>query len=210
MLFACGSAFLGLTLGRVDFGPRAFRAGGYLGEWIGGFMAEYLSRTGSVIVILALMVAAVILATQFSFGRLFAALFAALQGLADRGVDAFRLWREERRKARQRREVLVKYGKKDTVAESEERQEDRQDRPAGRGPGGARARRRRAWRDEDEPPVSRTPPVVQKKGVRTPVSAPLPLPEPERVERRLGALLAAAGVAARSHRRPSARSTSAS
>ena len=38
MLFACGSAFLGLTLGRVDFGPRAFRAGGYLGEWLGGFM----------------------------------------------------------------------------------------------------------------------------------------------------------------------------
>ena len=77
MLFACGSAFLGLTLGRVDFGPRAFRAGGYLGEWLGGFMSEYLSRTGSVIVILALMVAAVILATQFSFGRLFSAIFAA-------------------------------------------------------------------------------------------------------------------------------------
>ena len=76
MLFACGSAFLGLTLGRVDFGPRAFRAGGYLGEWLGGFMSEYLSRTGSVIVILALMVAAVILATQFSFGRLFSAIFA--------------------------------------------------------------------------------------------------------------------------------------
>ena len=57
MLFACSSAFLGLTLGRVDFGPRAFRAGGYLGEWLGGFMSDYLSRTGSVIVILALIVA---------------------------------------------------------------------------------------------------------------------------------------------------------
>ena len=78
MLFACGSAFLSLTLGRVDFGPRAFRAGGYLGEWLGGFMSEYLSRTGSVIVILALMVAAVILATQFSFGRLFSAIFAGV------------------------------------------------------------------------------------------------------------------------------------
>ena len=51
MLFACSAAFLGLTLGRVEFGPRAFRAGGYLGEWLGGFMADYLSRTGSVIVI---------------------------------------------------------------------------------------------------------------------------------------------------------------
>ncbi len=35
--------------------------------------------------------------------------------------------------------------------------------------------------------MARTPPVVQKKSARTPVSAPLPLPEPERVERRLGA-----------------------
>ncbi len=78
MLFACGSAFLSLTLGRVDFGPRPFRAGGYLGEWLGGFMSDYLSRTGSVIVILALIVAAVILATQFSFGRLFSAIFAGL------------------------------------------------------------------------------------------------------------------------------------
>ena len=76
LLLACSSAFLSLTLGRVDFGPRAFRAGGYLGEWLGGFMSEYLSRTGSVIVILTLMVAAVILATQFSFGRLFSAIFA--------------------------------------------------------------------------------------------------------------------------------------
>ena len=185
MLFACSSAFLGLTLGRVDFGPRAFRAGGYLGEWIGGFMAEYLSRTGSVIVILALMVAAVILATQFSFGRLFAALFAALQAITGRGVDAFRSWREERRKARQRREVLVKYGKKDTVAESKsDKKTVKIDRPAE-----PTARDRVAARvaEDDDPPVSRTPPVVQKKSARMPVSAPLPLPEPERVERRLGA-----------------------
>ena len=34
-------------------------------------MSDYLSRTGSLIVIMALIVAAVILATQFSFGRLF-------------------------------------------------------------------------------------------------------------------------------------------
>ena len=42
MLFGCSSALLHLTVGRVDFGPRAFRAGGYLGEWLGGFMSEYL------------------------------------------------------------------------------------------------------------------------------------------------------------------------
>jgi S-DNA-T family DNA segregation ATPase FtsK/SpoIIIE len=186
MLFACGSAFLGLTLGRVDFGPRPFRAGGYLGEWLGGVMADYLSRTGSVIVILALIVAAVILATQFSFGRLFGAIFAALGGLGAQGVAAFAQWRDQRRKARARRDVLVKYGKKDApvVATVETRKTARIDRPA------AAALDKVAPRDQDIPvaPVARAaPPVVQKKPVtRTPVAPTLPLPEPERVERRLG------------------------
>ncbi len=132
MLFACGSAFLGLTLGRVDFGPRAFRAGGYLGEWLGGFMSEYLSRTGSVIVILALMVAAVILATQFSFGRLFSVIFSGLSGVGSpRAAEAFALWREERRKAKQRREVMVKYGKQDAaVAAKADKKAPKIEKPA--------------------------------------------------------------------------------
>jgi S-DNA-T family DNA segregation ATPase FtsK/SpoIIIE len=183
MLVACGSAFLGLTIGSVDFGPRAYRAGGYLGEWIGGFMAEYLSRTGSVIVILALMVAAVILATQFSFGRLFSALFVVAQGLAAQGGDAFRAWREERRKAKQRREVLVKYGKKDTAGDAPkiDKKPAKVERPV------EPAREKVAARVvDDEPPVARTPPVLQKKAAKTPMAPSLPLPEPERVERRLG------------------------
>ena len=192
MLFACGAAFLSLTLGRVDLGPRAFRAGGYLGEWLGGFMSDYLSRTGSVIVILALIVAAVILATQFSFGRLFSAIFAALRRITSQGLDAFRQWSEERRKARARREVLVKYGKKETpppvVAAPEARKTAKIDpfdsRPANlvRRPlaqGGAAP----APAPDERP----TPPVVQKKAAaRLPVAPPLPLPEPERVERKLG------------------------
>ncbi|MBY0494146.1 MAG: DNA translocase FtsK [Cyanobacteria bacterium] len=190
MLFACGSAFLGLTLGRVDFGPRAFRAGGYLGEWLGGFMSEYLSRTGSVIVILALMVAAVILATQFSFGRLFSAIFAGLGGVWSQGIAAFKQWREERRKAQQRREVMVKYGKKDTpaVIAKPEKKTAKIEKPE-RIEVPVAAREKTASRREDPmpAPAAAAPPVVQKKAVaRTPVSAPLPLPEPERVERRLG------------------------
>ncbi len=191
MLFACSSALLGVTLGRVDFGPRAFRAGGYLGEWLGGFMSEYLSRTGSVIVLLALMVAAVILATQFSFGRLFSAIFALLRGVTAQGLEAFTLWREERRKAKARREVLVKYGKKDdpVVAKSESKRTAKVDKPVEPvvpkpEPMVARGRAMR----EDAPVADRTaPPVVQKKPVtKTPMAPPLPLPEPERVERRLG------------------------
>ena len=194
MLFACGSAFLGLTLGRVDFGPRAFRAGGYLGEWLGGFMSEYLSRTGSVIVILALIVAAVILATQFSFGRLFSVIFAGLSGVADQGTEAFTLWREERRKAKQRREVMVKYGKQEAaVAAKADKKTAKIDTPAEVAPAkpsGLFNRAKAAPPRTDEPapaPTAAAAPVVQKRPAsRTPVSAPLPLPEPERVERRLG------------------------
>ena len=191
MLLSCGSAFLGLTLGRVDFGPRPFRAGGYLGEWLGGFMAEYLSRTGSVIVILALMVAAVIISTQVSFGRVFSALFTAMQGLGSQGVESLRLWHEERRKAKQRREVLVKYGKKDSdsaaKADKVEKKPARVERPEAV----SAARERIAARDlDDEEPVAtamRTPPVVKKATPKTPMATSLPLPEPDRtVERRLG------------------------
>ena len=187
MLFSCTAAFLGLTLGRVEFGPRPFRAGGYLGEWLGGFMSDYLSRTGSIIVLLALMVAAVILATQFSFGRLFSAIFAVLRGAGSRGLEAFRLWREERRKARARREVLVKYGKKEApvVAKGEPKKTARIERPE------PAAREKTEPFEEELPramPLARAaPPVVQKKPItKTPIAPPLPLPEPERVERKLG------------------------
>ena len=191
MLLSCGSAFLGLTLGRVEFGPRPFRAGGYIGEWLGGFMAEYLSRTGSVIVILALIVAAVIISTQVSFGRLFSALFAAIQGLGSQGVASFRLWREERRKAKQRREVLVKHGKTDSaVAAKADKLEKKPDR-VGRPDPSTAVRERVVERDmEDDEPVAaavRMPPVVKKAPAKTPMATSLPLPEPDRnVERRLG------------------------
>jgi S-DNA-T family DNA segregation ATPase FtsK/SpoIIIE len=186
MLFACSSAFLGLTIGRVDFGPRAFRAGGYLGEWLGGFMSEYLSRTGSIIVIMALIVAAVILATQFSFGRLFSAIFAVMSSIGAQGTTAFRQWREERRKARQRREVMVKYGKKEApVVATPEKKTAKIERPQ---PIAAREKSAPARISEPAPSYAAAPaPVVQKKAVaKTPVASPLPLPEPERVERRLG------------------------
>jgi DNA segregation ATPase FtsK/SpoIIIE, S-DNA-T family len=190
MLFSCSSAFLHLTIGRVDFGPRAFRAGGYLGEWIGGFMSEYLSRTGSVIVILTLIVVAVILATQFSFGRLFSAIFAGIQGVTAQGAEAFAEWREERRKARQRREVMVKYGKKDaSIVAKQDKKPLKNEPPEKAAP--AVARQRAVERDEDDEPApvraAAPPPVVQKKPVnKTPMTPSLPLPEPERVERRLG------------------------
>jgi S-DNA-T family DNA segregation ATPase FtsK/SpoIIIE len=112
LLFACVSAFLGLVIGTVEMSGKAFRAGGYAGEWLAAHLSEYLNRTGSVIVILTLMFLAVILSTQFSFGRFFGALFVLGDETSARALDAFRKWRDDRRKERQRREVIAKHVKK--------------------------------------------------------------------------------------------------
>jgi len=52
LLFGCVSSLLSLSFGSVDVDGKPFRAGGYLGEWLASWMAEYLNRTGSIIVIL--------------------------------------------------------------------------------------------------------------------------------------------------------------
>lgn len=108
LLFACISAFLSLAFGTLEISGKAFRAGGYTGEFLAGQMADYLNRTGSLIVILTLMFLAVILATQFSFGRFFAAVIGAVRASATRAVDSMHEWREERRREKQRREVIAK------------------------------------------------------------------------------------------------------
>ena len=72
LLFACLSALLSLVFNTLDVSGRSFRAGGYGGEWLAQLLSEYLNRTGSAIVILTLMVLAIIMSSQLSFGRLFA------------------------------------------------------------------------------------------------------------------------------------------
>ena len=191
LLFACASAFLSVALGRVDVGPRAFRAGGYVGEWLGGLMSEYLNRTGSVIVLLALIAGAVILATQFSFGALFAMLFAGIGRAARAG---------------RRRRPRVARGAPQGQAAPRGDGEARQDRGAGAREGRAKAagaerpapitpkpppsrREGRATRTTTSRARAPTPPVVQKKAPpRLPSTQPLPLPEPDRspAERRMG------------------------
>ena len=112
LFFACVSAFLGLVLGTVEVAGKAFRAGGYAGDWLAAEMSEYLNRTGSVIVILALMFLAIIMSTQFSFGRFFSALFGGMRSGIVAAVDGVHRWREDKRKEKQRREVIAKHTKK--------------------------------------------------------------------------------------------------
>src|SRR6185503_20185610 len=66
----------------------------------------------SVIVVLTVMLLAVILSTQFSFGRFFGSMARSAFGSLTRGVVTLRERREEKRREQQRREVIAKHTKK--------------------------------------------------------------------------------------------------
>jgi DNA segregation ATPase FtsK/SpoIIIE, S-DNA-T family len=188
LLLACTSAFLSLMLGSVDVGRQSFRAGGYLGEFVAGQFAAYFSRTGSAIVILALLFVAIILSTQFSFGRFFSAIFGMVANAARALWGGMRHWVEERRRAKQRREVIAKHVKKGTSPELVKSAVERSRPDAAAMRTKMTPKASVADDDDDEEaeddsapatPARRvTPPVVQKRP-RGPVAPPLPLPEPE-------------------------------
>ena len=115
LLFACISALLSLTFGSLEVSGKPFRAGGYAGDWLAEELSGYLNRTGSVVVMLTLIVLAIIMSTQFSFGRFFGAIVAAIGGGSARALTSFREWRDDRRREKQRREVIAKHTKNGTV-----------------------------------------------------------------------------------------------
>src|SRR5207302_9793973 len=84
LLFGCISAFVSLIFGTLEVSGKPFRAGGYAGEFLAKELSDYLNRTGSLIAILTLMFFAIIISTQFSFGRFFAVLIAAVKSVAIR------------------------------------------------------------------------------------------------------------------------------
>ena len=111
LLFGCSSAFLSLVFGSTEGAGKSFHAGGSIGRAFGLFMSDYLNRTGSLIVLLTMMMLAVILSTQFSFGRMFASATANSQNLSARGIGWLRAWIERKRKDMARREVIAKHAK---------------------------------------------------------------------------------------------------
>jgi S-DNA-T family DNA segregation ATPase FtsK/SpoIIIE len=112
LLVGCSTAFLSLVFGSTDVAGKTFDAGGSIGGWLGAWFADYLNRTGSLIVILTLMMLSIILSTQFSFGRMFANASQGSRDLSARSVGFVRGWLEDRRKQQQRREVVAKHTKK--------------------------------------------------------------------------------------------------
>ena len=158
LLVACSSALLSLAFGSADVSGKTFHAGGSLGSALGALLSEYLNRTGSIIVILTLIVLAVILSTHFSFGTLFASASQGPRDLSARSVGALRAWWEDRRKRRQRREARAGQPKKVVPARAVHAGDDETvAEPAAR--------------------PAAAPPVVARK--RAPATPNLPLPELE-------------------------------
>ena len=109
LLFACVSSFLSLAFGTLRVANREIPAGGWLGKWLASFLAEYLNKTGSIILILTLLFLSIVLSTQFSFGRLFRALFQLARDRVAAMLENRRARQEETRRERQRQEVLKKH-----------------------------------------------------------------------------------------------------
>ena len=109
LLFSSAAAFLSLAFGAADARSKDFQPGGLVGDRLAAVLSGYLNRTGSIIFILTLLFLAVILATQFSFGRLFGALFQLAHDRWTAMRAAARERREEKRREKQRQEVLKKH-----------------------------------------------------------------------------------------------------
>jgi S-DNA-T family DNA segregation ATPase FtsK/SpoIIIE len=184
LLLACISTFLSLVIGTL--GSSGFRTGGYLGEWLAAVLSEYLNRTGSVIIVLTLILLGIILSTQFSFGRFFTAVVTSLRESGGRSLASFREWREERRRERQRREVIAKHTRKGALPPAI-------GAVATAGPADAAPRR-----DTRPEPAGTAPPHPVPRAVASPKpprvsmpAPPLPLSDPDPVakapaERRKG------------------------
>jgi S-DNA-T family DNA segregation ATPase FtsK/SpoIIIE len=178
-------------------------------------LADYLNRTGSIILILTLLFLAVILSTQFSFGRLFGAIGSMIADQWLALLGAVRARRDEKQREKQRREVLKKHlgrqsreGQPAIATPARPAPEDSALLAAAARAADARPRPQAA-RETEEPQSkqSRTaamvgaaaaalkaasskptpPPAIRKPTIPTP--APLPLSDPEKLpaERKKGA-----------------------
>ena len=109
LLFGCVSSFMSLAFGTTQISGKTFRAGGVIGDRLAALLSTYLNRTGSIILILTLLFLGLILSTQFSLGRLFGVIGQILRDRCAVLFAAYRSWREDQRRNKQRQEVLRKH-----------------------------------------------------------------------------------------------------
>jgi len=112
LLLSSTASFLSLALAAARVTGSSFEPGGWIGDQLAGALAASFNRTGSLIIILTALGLSLVLTTQFSFGRVFAAISGWLRERVSARVAAFWNWREERRRDRQRRDIVSKHAKR--------------------------------------------------------------------------------------------------
>jgi len=172
LLFGCIGALLTLALGTVSFSTRDLRAGGYFGEFLAGRLADYFNRTGSIIVLLTLLLLSLILATQFSFGRMFSTSVQAIGGAWTGLVSRIRERREARRREKQRQEIIRKH-----TARNPDELKAAQDKAAAAERATAAARAPEAEEAQPAPPARR-PAADEPAGTTKRVTPSIARPEP--------------------------------
>ena len=189
-------ALLTLVFGMFDTGARAFPAGGALGGWFAAALSEYLNRTGATIFLFVLLALSMVLSTQFSFGRAVRAVTAFVRGHGSGLTERWSVWREERRRENERKQIIDKHVK--------QAGRDKAPEIATKAAGAAailkaaRARPADDFNADDDDDVADRPPAPRpskapaiKRGGPVPASLPLSDAEPPKtpIERRKGGYL---------------------
>ncbi len=121
VLFAATGAALSIAFGRLPIGGKAFPAGGALGAGVAGLLTEQLNRSGALVLVLTGLFLSLLMVTQLSFGAVAGGhrrLGPARHRRARRAIGA---WREERRRDKQRQDVIRKHLEKGTSPETVEK-----------------------------------------------------------------------------------------
>jgi S-DNA-T family DNA segregation ATPase FtsK/SpoIIIE len=109
MLFLCVSGLLGLAFAGFDAEGRRFTGGGLIGSALASGLREYLNTTGSVILLLTLFGLALVLSTQFSFGRATQQTASVVRSSTDGWLGRWKAWRAERARAKERALIVKKH-----------------------------------------------------------------------------------------------------
>ncbi len=112
LFFLCSAALLSLSFGFFTTVDRPFDAGGVVGKVLSDGLVSYLNRTGAAILLFTLVAAAVILSTQFSFGRATTVAASAVREQSTGWFARLRTWREERRREKERQQIVKKHVQK--------------------------------------------------------------------------------------------------
>ena len=174
LFFLCSAALLSLAFSVFDGSARPFQAGGMIGEFVAGVLAAYLNRTGAAILLLTLIAAAVILSTQFSFGRATTVAAGVVREQSTGWFARFAAWREERRREKERQQIVRKHVQK----AGKERAPEIATKAAGAAAAIKAARQSQRTSDDDEDEPSPAPAASPRAAGKAPAirrSAPTPV-----------------------------------